>query len=119
MGKRIEFIYHEGIRVLSVDLSHCAGEEVERVFREIPNIVSAEPRGSVLLLADFTATVIDGNALMAMKESAVFNKPFVRKSAWVGADHILDFRDLVSAYSRRDFPTFKTRHDALHWLVLD
>ena len=119
VGDRIKAMRHEGIPILAVDVSHCSAREVEQILRELPNTVTAHPPGSVLLLADFTAAMLDDDALVALKEAAVFDKPYIRKSAWVGADHILEIRDLVSHYARRDFPTFKTRYDAMQWLVQD
>lgn len=115
----IQFTRHEGIQILVVDVSQCPASEVEKVLRELPNTVTAHPPGSILLLADFTGAYFDGHALIALKEAAVFDKPYIRKSAWIGAEHILEIRDLVSRYARRDFPTFKTRYEALNWLVKD
>jgi hypothetical protein len=38
------------------------------------------------VLADFTGASIDVEAIRAMKESAVFDKPYIKRSAWVGAE---------------------------------
>jgi hypothetical protein len=55
-----------------------------------------------------------------MNESAVFDKPYIKKSAWVGAEGFPEaFRDSLKSFSRREFPTFKTRLEALDWLVED
>jgi len=55
-----------------------------------------------------------------MKEAAVFDKPYIKKSAWVGADSIPDeFRENIKRFSRREFPTFENRQKALEWLVAD
>jgi hypothetical protein len=120
MDERIRFITHEGKQILLVDLTNCAGHEVEQIARSVPNYVTVQPRGSVLLLADFTGASIDVEAIRAMKESAVFDKPYIKRSAWVGAEkfpHVL-YENLKS-FSRREFPTFKTRQEALSWLVKD
>ena len=53
-----------------------------------------------------------------MKETAVFDKPFIKKTAWVGTKHFPDaFAKNLKSFSRRDFPAFETRKDALDWLV--
>ncbi len=58
--------------------------------------------------------------MRVMKETAVFDKPYVKKSASVAAGKIpSEFVDMVQNFSRRDFPAFKTREDALEWLVED
>jgi hypothetical protein len=55
-----------------------------------------------------------------MKESAVFDKPYIKKSAWVGAESFPEaFRGNLKSFSRRVFPTFKNRQEALNSLVED
>jgi len=64
--------------------------------------------------------VFDEEALRAMKEAAVFNKPFIRKSAWVGTDSFPEvFRENLKSFSGREFPIFKSRQEALQWLVAE
>jgi hypothetical protein len=55
-----------------------------------------------------------------MHENAVLDKPYINKSAWIGAESLPDsFRQGLSGYSGRDFPVFKDRIDALEWLTKD
>jgi hypothetical protein len=55
-----------------------------------------------------------------MKEAAVFDKLYVQKSAWIGAEGILpEFMQTLTKYSLREFPSFKSREEALDWLVQD
>ena len=120
MTNRIRFITHQGKQVLLVDLSKCSANEVEEIVREVPNIVTTRSRGSVLILSDFTESSFDQDAIRAMKESAVFDKPYIKKSAWVGAGDLPEvFSESIKSFSRRDFPTFKTREEALAWLAKD
>jgi hypothetical protein len=42
--------------------------------RAVPDYVTAQPLGSVLLLVDFTGASFDQEALRAMKECAAFDK---------------------------------------------
>ena len=83
---RIQFISHKGKQILLVDLSNCSAAEVEKTVRAVPEAVTAQPLGSVLVLADFTKAAFDQEALRAMKEAAVFNKPYIKKTAWVGTE---------------------------------
>jgi hypothetical protein len=120
MHERIRQINHHGKQVLVVDLSNCSAVEVAKILRAVPEFVTAQPRGSVLILSDFTGASFDQEAIRTMKESAVFDKPYVKKSAWVGAANFPEtFRDTLKTFSRREFPTFKTRQEALDWLVED
>jgi hypothetical protein len=55
-----------------------------------------------------------------MKETAVFDKPYVKKSALAGTEGVPDvFSANLSSFSRREFPGFKTREEAVAWLVKD
>ena len=118
MNERIRFITHKGKQILLTDFSNCSADEVEKVARAIPEYVTVQPRGSVLLLTDFTKASFDVEAIRAIKESAVFNKPYIRKSAWIGAENLpRDFEQNLKEYSRRKFPAFKNREEALTWLI--
>jgi len=53
-----------------------------------------------------------------MQQSAVFDKPFVKKSALIGAETLpRQFYDDIKSFSRRELPIFKNREEALEWLV--
>jgi len=120
MADRIGFITHQGKQILLVDLSNCSTAEVERIIRAVPEVVTTRPRASVLILSDFTGASFDEEAIRAMKESAVFDKPYVKRSAWVGTENFPElFSESVRNFSRREFPAFKTREEALAWLTKD
>ncbi|MGA7078997.1 MAG: hypothetical protein WBQ43_01885 [Terriglobales bacterium] len=120
MTGRIQFINHQGKQILSVDLSKCSAVQVIEVLRQLPEIVTAHPRGSVLILTDFTGASFEQDAIRVMKEAAVFDKPYVKRSAWVGAENFPpEYAKSVSTFSRREFPSFKSREEALAWLVKD
>jgi hypothetical protein len=116
--ERIRFVQREGKRILVVDLSECTAREAEETTRRVPDIVTAEPRGSLLILTDFKGSSFDSAALRAIKETAVFDKPFVKKSALVGTLSLpREFHDEMEKFSRRDFAIFATREEAMQWLV--
>ena len=120
MHGRIRFISHRGRKILSVNLSNCSADEVAKIVRTVPDYVTVEPRGSVLILTDFTGASFDLEAVRAMKESAVFDKPFVKKSALIGTESLpKDSYEAIKNFSRRELPTFETREEALAWLVRD
>jgi hypothetical protein len=88
--------------------------------RAVPDLVMTRPRNSVLLLSDFTGASFDEEAVRLMKEAAVFDKPFIKKTAWVGAeDFPEEFAKKIKNFSRRTFPAFETREEALAWLAKD
>ena len=120
MQERIRFIEHHGKKILSVDLSNCPVNQVEEIVRKVPDYITVQPLGSVLVLTDFTGATFDHDAMRAVKETAVFDKPFVKKSALVGIESLPDsFYEEVKSFSRRDMTVFKTRDAALAWLTTD
>jgi hypothetical protein len=120
MEDRIRFIEHQGKQILLVDLSHCSASEVEKMARLVPSYVTSEPRASVLLLADFTGAEFDRIAIDRLKEGAVFDRPHLKRSAWVGIESLPKvFYEHIKSFSRRELPSFKTREEAMDWLVQD
>jgi hypothetical protein len=45
----------------------------------------------------------------AIKETAVFDKPYIAKPALLGGGNLTDVGQNLRDFSRRDSPTFKTR----------
>src|ERR1700739_1682866 len=88
MHDRIRFITHHGKQILVVDLSNCTAAEVEKIARTVPEVVTLQRPASVRILSDFTGASFNKEAILAMKESAVFDKPYVKKSAFVGAESL-------------------------------
>jgi len=120
MTDRIRFIAHQGKQILLIDLSNCSAAEVENILRAVPDVVTTRPRGSVLILSDFTGASFDQESIRVMKESAVFDKPYVKKSAWLGAENLpQELSENLSNFSDREFFAFKTRGAALAWLAKD
>jgi hypothetical protein len=118
MEDRIRFIEHRGKQVLLVDASHCSPAEIATIAQLVPSYVTTEPRESVLLLADFTGADFDRSAVDRLKESAVFDRPHLKRSAWVGTEGLPKvFYEHIKSFSRRELPVFKTREEAMEWLV--
>jgi hypothetical protein len=116
----IRFIVDQGRQILLLDLSNCSAAEVEKIFRAVPEVVTACPRGSVLILSDFKGASVNQEAIRVMKETAIFDKPYVKKSAMTGTESLPPmFSENLGSYSHREFPAFATRELALAWLVKD
>jgi hypothetical protein len=115
---RVRFITHEGKQVLLIDNTGCSSREIIDNYTQCQRMVAAEPPNSVLTLSDFTDAEIDRAALTRMKEVAVLDRPHVRRAALTGADTLPEtfYRSLMT-FSVREFPSFKSREEALDWLV--
>jgi len=115
---RIRFIKHKGHAIFLLDFSHCAPKELLLLLDQVRADVARHAPGSVLTLADFEGAQVDKAVATKIKEVLVFDRPYVKRSAWVGTDSVPHvFYEHFKSFSQRDFPTFKTREEAMDWLV--
>jgi len=120
MEERIRFITHRGQQILLVDVSNCTSAEMIALAKVLPSHLADEPLGSVLLLADFTGSKFDKTAFESLKQAAVYDRPHLKRSAWVGVEAMPKvFYENLKSFSQRDLPVFTTREEALNWLVAE
>ncbi len=118
MEERIGFIMHDGRQILLIDFSQCSSEQILVLLEEVQRKVAANPKGSLLVLADFTDGHFDKPVVTRMKEVLVHDRPYVRRAAWVGTSSLPKvFYENVKSFSQRDLPSFETREEAIAWLV--
>jgi hypothetical protein len=117
---RVRFITHLGRRVLLMDLTNSSPEEILDTLDEVENVVAEQPPDSLLTLSDFTGAAFSKQAADRMKIVAAKNRSHVHRAAIVGLDSIPEvyYQNLLS-FSARKFPAFKTREEALDWLLED
>lgn len=116
--ERIRFISHKGKQVLLVDVSHCTAEQVAKISKLVPTFVTKQPRGSVLLLGDFTGAQVNRETAERLKQDTVFDRPHLKRSAWVGTEAIPRvLYENIKHFSQRELTTFPNREEALEWLV--
>jgi len=115
---RVRFITHQSKQILLVDLTDCNAEEVIELLTQVQRIVTTQERNSVLTLCDLTGTQFSRAAITRMKEVAVFDRPYVKRAAMVGAESLPKvFYDALQTFSRREFLRFKTQEEAMDSLV--
>jgi hypothetical protein len=115
---RVCFTTHRGKEILLVDLTNCSAEDVIELLSEVQRIVTAQPRNSVLTLGDLTGAQFNRAAITRMKEVAVFDRPYVKRAALVGARSLPKvFYEALKIFSQREFGRFETREEAMDWLV--
>ena len=115
---RVRFITHEGKQILFIDVTNCAAEDVIELVTEVQCMVTAQPPKSVLTLSDLTGARFSRSAVTRMKEVAVFDRPYVKRAAFVGAQSLPRvFYEALKTFSQREFRKFKTREEAMDWLV--
>jgi hypothetical protein len=116
--ERIRSIKKQDKRILFVDMSNCRASEVAHIAQTVPDHVMLSPRNSILLLVDFRGASFDPETIRAIKEAAVFDKPYVKKAAWIGEGTTLDsISTEIRAFSRREFPIFDNFQAAMDWLT--
>lgn len=117
---RLRFVKHKGQPIFLIDFSHCQGKDLLVLLDEIRADVARHEPGTVLTLADFSGAKVDKEVATKMKEVLALDRPYVKKSAWVGTDSLPHvFYENFKSFSRRDFPTFETREEAMDWLVAE
>jgi hypothetical protein len=118
MDERVRFIEHKGKQVLLIDYSHASAQEMLAVLEKVRTTIAQRKHESVVTFADFTDAAIDHTVAMKIKEVLTLDRPFVKKTGWVGTEKIPHaFMENFHNFSQRNIATFKTREEALDWLV--
>lgn len=116
--ERLRFIEHKGSRILSLDFRQCGGKEMLQLLNQVKAVVERHAPQSVLILADFAGAHFDKQVATRVKEVLVLDRPYVKKAAWIGTESLPHvFYENFKSFSQRELPTFKTREEALEWLV--
>ena len=120
MDDRVHFIEHKGKQILLVDCSHATAAQMQLLLEYLRITVAKHPRESLLTLADLTGATIDHAVAMKTKEVLTLDRPFVKKTAWVGTESVPHaFMENFHSFSQREIATFKTREEAMDYLVED
>jgi hypothetical protein len=118
MDEPIRFIEHKGKQILLLDFSHANADEMLLLLEELRIMVAQHPRGSLVTLSDMTGATVDHVVATKIKEVLTLDRPFVKKTAWVGSESIAHaFMENFGTFSQREIATFKTREEAMDWLV--
>jgi len=120
LDERLRFVNHKGHSILQLDFSHCSAEESLLLLDMIRATVARQPRGSVLVLADFAGAEIDKQVARRAQEVLVLDRPYVKRAAWIGTESLPPvFYEHFKNFSQRELPAFKTREEAMDWLVAE
>jgi hypothetical protein len=116
--ERIRFIEHQSKQILLLDFSLATASQMLPLLAQVRTTVAQQGPKSVLILADYQGAEIDNSVLIKIKEVIALDRPFVKKAAWLGTEHIPHaLIENVPIFSQRETTTFKTREEALEWLV--
>jgi hypothetical protein len=117
---RLRFIKHSGQVIFLIDFSHCKEREILLLLDQVRAIIARHGKGSLLTLGDFTDAEVDRAVATRLKEVLTLDRPYVKRSAFVGVEsmpHV--FYENAKSFSHRDIPAFRTREEAMDWLVAE
>ncbi len=118
MDERIRFVEHQGKQILSLDFSLATAPQMLLLLTQVQTTVARHAPKSVLVLANYEGAEVDDKVAMKIKEVLALDRPFVKKAAWLGTGHIPPaLIENFHIFSQRETLTFKTREEALEWLV--
>jgi hypothetical protein len=116
--ERIRYITHRGKQILLADCSDCTAEELAAIIDAVPNHITQQPLGSVLVVGDFSRSVFTRDTVERLKIAAVFDRPYLKRAAWVFTENLdKTLFESVRSFSGREISTFQTREEALDYLV--
>ena len=117
-AERLRFIKHNGHAIFLIDFSHCKEKEILLLLEQARAIIARHAKGTMLTLGDFTDAEVDRKVATRLKEVLTLDRPYVKRSAFIGVESVPHvFYENAKSFSHRDIPAFKTREEAMDWLV--
>ena len=114
----MKFIEYKGKRVLFNDYAGCDIAMVKAISEEMHRVISKEPPNSVLTLNDVTGTSFDSESVAILRSKVAANAPYVKRAAVFGVSGLQQLiYEGIQKFSERRIPSFKTRQEALEYLV--
>ena len=115
---RVQFIEHQGKRILHLDFSKCKASELGATVEEAKAVINGQPSNSLLILTDVTDTEMSRDTSRLVKDFTAHNKPYVAASAVVGVSGLKKIiYDAVLGFSGRQIATFTSIEQAKDWLA--
>ena len=117
--QRVNFTQYKGKKILIEDFSGLTpGEEFLQTMQKAQDIIASNPEKSVLAVFDATQARFNNEMLTGMKNFTKANLPYIKASAVVGIEGLLNVAlTSISKFSGREFKSFKTREEAMDWLI--
>lgn len=117
---QLQWLNHQGKKVLLLDFSQHTGVRVEQLAREVQQVITAQRPESVLVLADFTGVTFTQQMVKEIAKAASADRRYVVRTAWVGAESLPPaWLNWIRDASGRDIRRFATREKALEFLTED
>lgn len=117
---RSVWIEHKGKRIFYQDFSKnfYNAAVVRKELAAVQEIVTAEPKDSVLVLSDFRDTNVGSELLSSMNAASAATKAYVHKTAVLGVTGMKrKLADLLTALTGQSLKYFDDFESAKNWLV--
>ena len=89
-----------------------------RIFSSVRYFATVRRAMGTARVINYVGAEIDHEVAMKIKEVLALDRPFVKKAAWLGTEHIPHaLTETFHIFSQRETATFETREEALEWLV--
>jgi hypothetical protein len=116
--QRVKFIPYRGKKLLELDFSNMAPDDVMALIAGARKTIDAQPPASALVYCDFTNTAATAEIIVALNDFAMKNKPFVKASAAVGLHGPRSkIMETINRLARRDIAIFDDPIRAKNWLI--
>src|SRR5215813_3189450 len=110
MDDRIHFVEHKGRKVLVCDFSHASAHQMQLLLEHLRITVAQHAHQALVTFADYTGAEVDRTVATKIKEVLTLDRPFVKKTAWIGSEGIPHaVMEGFHQFSQRHIMTFKTR----------
>jgi hypothetical protein len=114
----IRFVTHQGQRILLLDFRETTPDQVAELSARVPEVITREPKGSVLVVADFSGVTFSRDAVDRSQIATAIDRPHIKRAAWVLTENLPKaLYDSIRSFSARDIPVFDTRDKAMDYLV--
>lgn len=116
--ERIQFIEHNGKKILYIDFSNTAPDELIGLTTAAKKVIGAQPEKSLLTLTNVTNARFNKDVTAVMKEYTNHNKPFVKAAALVGLSSLQQvILNAIIVFTGRKFSAFSDLEKAKDWLI--
>lgn len=114
----VSYKKHNLKEIMVFDFTDKTISQILDGIEEAKTHVAKRPQASILALTDLTGMKFNSQVTEAFKGFTAHNKPYIKASAIVGIQGLQKIAyQAVMAFSKRNIPLFKTRAEALDWLV--
>jgi hypothetical protein len=118
MPKRVNFIEHNGVRILYIDWSGGASWEIREAMHDAKQLIATQPRGSVRTLTNVTEVQMDQATTEMLRGYMAHNKPYVMAGAVVGLNDLKMIAfNFVNRVTGRTLRAMNDIEEAKDWLA--